>query len=67
MTVSSPYSWKRPPLTARQVGERLGISPRTARRRYRELGGVRVGHQYRFPQERLEEALRVLTEEGRPE
>ena len=35
-------------LNTKQVSEYLGLDPKTVRKYYRELGGIRLGRHYRF-------------------
>jgi hypothetical protein len=44
-------------LNTKQVSEYLGLDPKTVRKYYRELGGVRLGRHYRFFEKEICNAL----------
>ena len=44
-------------LTAKELAEYLGVSEKTVRDNYQQLGGVRIGRHYRFFERRILNAL----------
>ena len=61
------------PMTAKQVAAYLKIDVKTARKYYRELGGIRIGRRYLFFEEEVYNAIQKrnevcrTNEEGRKE
>ena len=58
-------------LNTKQVSEYLSLDPKTVRKYYRELGGIRLGRHYRFFEKEICNAIQERTkmdcpsEEGR--
>ena len=61
------------PMTAKQVAAYLKIDVKTARKYYKELGGIRIGRRYLFFEEEVYNAIQTWNEvyrtdqEGREE
>ena len=53
-------------LSVLQVSQYLLIDPKTVRKYYRELGGVRFGRTYRFFSKELKDALQTWKQVVRP-
>jgi len=53
-------------LRAQEVADYLGTEIKSIRKYYRELGGIRIGRQYRFFERRLSDAIQKRTEMGGP-
>jgi hypothetical protein len=50
------------PMTAKQVAAYLKIDVKTARKYYRELGGIRIGRRYLFFEEEVYNAIQTWNE-----
>ena len=53
------------PMSAREVAAYLDIDVKTARKYYRELGGIRIGSRYKFSEEEVYNAVQKNRSEGR--